>query len=248
MPGLQSVHSYMVKFYRWIFALSIIHISAFAWAGSVVDMPIGDAGKIRYGIHSHTQLQGSGIAINDLIYGTKTLETFAQLAFTTAKATGQSGGGSLLYGPGGGIVVRGCISRSANEGSSCHKGDFRGVIMRGTFLDAKLVDDNGKLTLIARFVETLNPLLAAMLGVPVQSQGTLDLVLSNLRSYPWIVDKVDGGSLNILSEPSSLATLGSGLLGLFLVVGASVMLRRGNTSSNGSAGEFLGTEQPVYRS
>ena len=229
MPRLQLVHSYMVKFYRWIFTIFIIHISAFAWAGSVVDMPIGDTGRVRYGIHGHTRLQGAGIAINDLIYGTRTLETFAKLTFTTAKGTGQSGGGSLLYGPGGGIVLRGCVSHSANEGSGCHKGDFRGVIMRGTFLDAKLVDDNGKLTLIARFVETLNPALAAMLGVPVRSQGTLDLVLSNLNSYRWTVDRVDGGSLNILSEPSSLATLGSGLVGFFLALGASVILRRRNT-------------------
>jgi len=214
----------MAKCSRYIVAIFLIHISALAWAGSIVDMPIGDAGKVRYGVHGHTQLQGNGIAIYELIYGTKTLDTLARMSFTTARGMGQSGD-SLLYGRGGGIVIRGCIEQNSKQG--CHKGDPGGVIMRGTFLDAKLIDDNGQLMLVAEFIEKLNPALAAMLGVPVRSEGTMELFLTNVAARRWaVLDKVDGGSLNILSEPSSIATLGSSLLGLFLAFGVSLIIRR----------------------
>ena len=107
--------------------------------------------------------------------------------------------------------------------------------MTGTLLDAKLFEQNGKVILIAQLVEKLNPALAAQLGVPIQSEGTLELLLSSLDSRPrWIVDRIEGGSLNLmagcrpptpLSEPPSYAILGAGFLGLF------VLLRRARTRS-----------------
>jgi hypothetical protein len=234
----------MAKYYRWSFAILIFHISAFAFAGSVVDMPIGDIGRVRYGPYGHSALEGRHIAIRELISGEKTLYSFASLSFNTAKGMGKSGD-SLLYGPGGQIVVRGSVRRGVG------KAPFRGILMRGTFLDAKLVDDDGKLTLVADFVEHLNPLIAAMLGVPVESRGTLDLLLSDHSSHPWIVDRVTGGSLNILSEPPSVATLGSSLLGLLLAVGASGIIRRGNCKNRnlgGSVSALSGSEVVVHRS
>jgi hypothetical protein len=238
----------MAKCSRYIIAIFLIHISAVAWAGSIVDIPVGDTGWVRYGLHGRSVLEGGGIAITELIYGTKTLDTFAKLSFGTARGLGQSGD-SLLYGPGGSIVITGCIERAGQQGHGCRKGDFRGVLMRATFLNAKLVDDNGKLMLIAQFVERLNPALAAMLGVPDQSLGSMDLLLSNLTSHAWAVDKVDAGSLNILSEPSSLATLGSSLLGLLLAFGARLDHSRGQSRSRGLnriGGNLLGTKEPVY--
>lgn len=215
----------MAKYRFFLVAIFITQITACAWAGSVINMPIDGAGQVGYGAHGHTPIQGQGIPISELIYGSNTLNTFAQLSFVTGPGMGQSGN-SLLYGPGGGFVIRGCIE----AGGRCVKGNSHSIGVRGTFLSAKLVDENGKPMLIATFVEKLNPVLAAILGLPVQSEGTLQLLLSNSTFTGWAVNNVEGGSLNILSEPSSLATLGSSLFGLFLAVGASVILR-GNTSS-----------------
>jgi hypothetical protein len=219
------MESTMAKHCRWIFAISLVHISAFAWAGSIVDMPIGDAGKVRYRVHSHTALQGSGVSISELIYGSKKIVANANLSFTTARGIGQSGD-SLLYGPGGEILIRGYVGRDGRRPHGSNRDAFQGVLMRGTFLNAKLVDDDGKLMLVAKLVERLNPALAAMLGVPVQSEGTLELLLSDSRYCGVAVDKVIGGSLNLLSEPSSLSTLSSSLLVFFLAFGAGVVNRR----------------------
>jgi hypothetical protein len=214
----------MAKCRFFLIAFFMTQLAACAWAGSVIDMPIGDSGKVRYGTHGHTSLEGGGIAINELIYGSQTLETFGRLSFITGRGMGQSGD-SLLYAPGGGFVIHGCIE----AGGRCEVGNSRSVGVRGTFLSAKLVNENGKLMFIAQFIERLNPVLAALLGVPIQSRGTLELLLSNSTSCGLVVNNVEGGSLNILSEPSSLATLASSLFGLLLSVGACG-IRRGNTT------------------
>lgn len=212
----------------FIIAIFLVYMSAFAWAGSLLDIPIGDAGKVRYGNHGHGALQGSGISVAELISGTSTLKTVGgRLSFSTTKGLGQSGD-SLLYGTGGQIVMRGCIKESGEHGRWCQKGDIRGVLMRGTFLNARVVDQDGKLFLIAQFIETLNPALAALLGLPVESEGTFDLLLSSVPSRWGNLEQVVGGSLNLLSEPSSIAMLISGLLGLFLPFGVRVISRRGD--------------------
>jgi hypothetical protein len=215
----------MAKCRFFLFTFFMTHLAACAWAGSVIDMPIGNAGKVGYSTQGHVPLEGGGLTINELIYGSKTLQTFGQLSLITGRRVGQSGD-SLLFAPGGGFVIHGCIE----AGGRCEVGNSRSVGVRGTFLSAKLVNENGKLMFIAQFIERLNPVIAAMLGVPIQSRGTLELLLSNTASCGFTVKDVEGGSLNILSEPSSLATLGSSLFGLFLSAGVCGVLRRGNTN------------------
>lgn len=202
--------------------ISLFFFSVSAWAGAVLQMPIGDTGHVWYGIHGRSSAIGAGITISDLVYGTDTLDLLGtRLFFITGKGMGRNGN-TLSYGPGGELVVRGCVDTNGNRWCK-GKGDVRGILMKGTFLDAKIVNEDGEIIFLAQVLEHLNPTLAAMLNLPTEFTATLDLVLSASGGWRWLQkDNVNGGSLTVLSEPPSIALMGSGLTGLCLILVAKV--------------------------
>ena len=211
------------------FLLLVLFSSLPAWAGAVLQMPIGDTGHVVYGVYGRNAAYGFGITITDLFDGTETLNLLgARLSFITGSGMGRDGD-TLSYRPGGKLFVRGCVDTNGNP-TRCGKGDIRGILMRGTFLDAKIVDEGGEIILIAQILDQLNPALAALLNLPDQSVETLDLVMVDARNTRWrIGTDVTGGSLSlrILSEPSSIAIMATSLTGLCLLrLGKARCLRR----------------------
>jgi hypothetical protein len=203
----------------------LLLVSSFSlptWAGAILQMPIGDTGNVFFGNRGRNPVYGRGISLTDLMYGAGTVDLVeSRLYFITGRGEGRSGN-TLSYGPGGVFVVRGCVDTNGNP-AKCGKGDIRGILMRGTFLDAKIVDEGGEIILVAQILDQLNPALAALLNLPDESVETLDLtmVASEGTRY-WTGTNVTGGSLSILSEPSSIAIMGTSLAGLCLLLLATL--------------------------
>jgi hypothetical protein len=211
-----------------IFAVAVLSFSAPAWAGSILDLPVGQGGKVAYGVKGRTPVYGSGIPLTELIYGTKTLGmSSGRLFFVTGKSSTPNSG-SLFFAPGGGFAVRGCVDANGDQDRGCgDKKDIRGVLMKGTFLGAELTKQNGETILIAQFLEQLNPALAKLLNLPDQSEGVMRLILTGSLGHPcWNLDTVNGGSLALLSEPASIATSATSLVGMILILGGTAFRRR----------------------
>jgi hypothetical protein len=204
-----------------IVTLAFLFISVSAWGGSI-DMPIGDGGSVEFGKSGRTDIWGSGISFTELIDGGKQMDlSWGRLFFNTGLGEGWKGN-TLSFKPGGEFAVRGCIGCG-------QKHDILGVLMSGTILDAKLTKVGDRSELIVQFVEHLNPELAALMKLPPVSDGEFELVLGpGLMSPSCVVSSVLGGNLSLftLSEPSSIAILGSGLFGLFFILGRSRFVRR----------------------
>lgn len=188
-----------------------------AWAGPLLEIPIGSGGTFTHGIgRPHSQFWGSAIRANELMYGANIMPILrGRLSFVDRTFVG-SNSGTLFWGLGGNITFRGCAD--LNGDGKCNKGDLRGILMTGSFLDAKLIERNGRDILQARIVDQLNPQLAQALHLPSTSYtGELELMLVRLRNGNWRVrDGVQGGFLKggTVPEPSSLWLLGASFLGL----------------------------------
>lgn len=212
----------------WVFILlPVLFLSAPAWAGPVLQLQIGNAGQVRFGSHGRSGIVGSGLSITDMTFGNEILNMFGgHLFFLTGRGDGQNGN-TFSYGPGGKFAVRGCVDADSDNDNKCGgKGDIKGVLMSGTFLDAKLVKENGEILLMAQFVEQLNPALAALLNLPTQSIGNLDLVLAPSGQFRyWTLTNVNGGTLGLLPEPSSIVLMATSAVGLFLLLGSNTLLQ-----------------------
>jgi hypothetical protein len=209
-------------------ALVVMSLSAPAWAGSILDVPVGKGGKVAFGLKGRTPVRGYAIPLTELEYGTGTLDiSSGRLFFVTGKSI-KSDPSELLFGPGGGFVVRGCLDANGDQDRGCgDKKDIRGVLMKGTFLSAELTKQNGQIILVAKFLEQLNPALAKLLNLPTESEGVMRLILTGPSSHPCCkLDTVNGGSLSVLSEPASIATSATSLVGMSLILWGTAFRRR----------------------
>jgi len=212
--------------YRSNICLIILVLLAFApaWGGVIFD--VGHRGKVYYR-PGRAPVSGTGLSISELIVGAQQFGILgSQFHFNTGAYEGRQGN-SLVYAPGGHFVISGCVDSNADHDRGCDHKDIHGTLMTGTFLNTKLVQQNGETILIAQFVDQVNPILAKLLNLPHKSEGVLDLILAGGRQTErWTVDGVTSGTLSLLSEPSSIMTLGASLTGLFLVLRAGKVRRR----------------------
>ncbi len=206
---------------------ALLSCSASAWAGAVLDLPMKKGGSLTYRYaERHPGLWGGGIDINGIENGTQTLPIlrgrlrFADSGFVSSKGNG------LSWGSGGTLSMHGCAD--LNLDSKCDKGDIRGTLMKASFLNAELIQQNGKEIFKAEIVEQLNPQLAAALHLPTTHTAELELTLAQLRDGRWWGrDGVQGGFLRecdpvqAVSEPSSIWLLSS-----ILVCGVAMRYRR----------------------
>lgn len=200
-------------------AIFLVTISACvpAWAGPMLDFSIGHYGSVVYAPNEkhHPGIWGSRIVVADLMYGANITNILSgRLGFAVGPLVNFSGNNSL-WGAGGELSVTGCAD--LNHDGKCDKGDFRGSLMTGSFLDAKIVERNGKEVLEAQIVDQLNPQLAALLHLSSRSYtGELELTLTQLSHSCWRVrDGVYGGFLKdfgTVPEASSIWLLGASLL------------------------------------
>ncbi len=211
----------MTKKFFLSIGLALLTLSVSAWAGSI-DMPIGKSGTVIFGKSGRTNMWGSGISFTELIDGGKTMDlSWGRLFFSTGRGEGWKGN-TLSFAPGGEFSVRGCVGCG-------HKGDILGVLMSGTILSAKLVKEGNESVLVVQFLEHINPALAALMHLPTVSDGEFSLVLGpSLMSPSCVVSSVMGGNLSLftLTEPSSIATLATSLVGLCFILGSGKFSRR----------------------
>jgi hypothetical protein len=202
-----------------LFAMTLAKIPASG--SSILDLRVGTGGTISYNRKGpRTALRGKGIKITELTYGADALPVIGRMIFSTGNLT-RFDSTEWLFGSGGKITVRGCVDLNLDHDTRCDKGDFKGTLLTGTFLNADVVNENGTKILDAQFLDQINPKLAAFLGMPATSelfQGELELDFSGRGIPPRPIwhSKVYGGYLQpqAAPEPASIFLLGAGLVAL----------------------------------
>jgi hypothetical protein len=200
-----------------IIPLALLMLCAHAWAGSI-DMSLAN-GHVVFGKGNRTTVWGYGISILSLMDGGKALDlSSGSLFFTTARSDGFSGN-TLFFGPGGEFAIRGCVEGDPHSGSCGKKNDVRGYLMTGSFLYAKLIKEGSETIFVAQFLEKLNPALAALMHLPAEAEGELEMIMGpGTSTRTCLIDDLYGGSLSVLSEPASIAVLLSSLAGMIFVL------------------------------
>jgi hypothetical protein len=203
----------MTNFRPLVLIIGCLLASIPAWAGSITE-----TGKIGKVIYREGQGAVNGFLISNLqlIFGSEDLGILNErFAFTTGNLL-SSQSGNESFDAGGHFIVRGCVA--SNGDGSCGAEDIRGTLITGTFLNGKLVQENGQWVLIAELVEHINPALAALLHEPTTSDAMLQLSLSgDPKITGWTVDGVTSGSISLLSEPASVVIFTASLIALCLV-------------------------------
>ena len=196
----------------------VVAASLPAWAGAILDWSIEGGGVVQYEFRGdHHRFTGRGIRVGGLTYGGQSLSLLGgRLGFSLGPFVGSNGDGSM-FGPGGKLNIRGCAD--VNHDGKCGTGDFKGTLLTGSFLDAELVERNGKDVLIAHLISQLNPELAALLNLPnIDYKGELEFVLGNLGGGRWWIRRtVESGHLTMghtVTESPSFWLLGASIVGL----------------------------------
>lgn len=203
------------KIYAAILLL-VVFASASAFAGKIPGFLVGNGGIVEYefGGH-HPRLYGSGIRVQELMYGPRVFPMLLGRLTFSGGSFMRSDNSSYLWGPGGRLSVTGCVD--INHNGKCDSKDFRGKLLTGSFLDARLVDRNGQEFLEAQLVEQINPQLAALLHLTqTKYSGAMEFTLTELsHGHWWAHDHVQGGFLNghgnNIPEASSIWLLSTSL-------------------------------------
>jgi len=206
-----------------LFTLALAEIPASG--SSILDLHLGPGGNINYWRRWRkgptTPLLGQGIKITELTNGAAALPVIGRMIFSTGSLTRFDGTG-WFFGSGGKITVRGCFDRDLDHDTKCgDKGDFRGNLVTGTFLNAQVANENGMKIMDAQFLDQISPEFAAFLGMPVTNKlyhGELELAFSGRGIPPRSIfhSQIYGGYIKPLAvpEPASIFLLGAGLAGL----------------------------------
>jgi len=210
--------------WNWKTRICIATFLVVAWAdvparaGTLLDFSIGEGGVVNYTFRRNPGIRGARIKVSELTYGSNVMPLrTGRLSFHGGSLI-QSSGDSWLWGSGGGLSLHGCAD--LNHDAKCDKGDFRGTLLTGNFVDIEVVERNGMEVLDAQISDQLDPQLAALLHLPSTTYtGKLELILANWGRNPgwWVRDKVQGGFLDnfqTVPEPSSIVLLGASLIGL----------------------------------
>jgi hypothetical protein len=186
-----------------------------ARAGSILDVDAGDAGTLL-GVHSPRgsgHLAASGIDVTQIVVGSDILPVLmGRMTFTSGAIAGLKPG-QRLFGPGGRLSVTGCVDLDGAPSTKCSPGDFRGTLISADFINAMLIEKNGKFFLEAEVLETVNSTLADLLKLPKTTyKAELELALIRIGRSRW---EIEGGSLNAIPEPASLLLVAFTLTSLF---------------------------------
>jgi hypothetical protein len=206
----------MFKLRFHIAALLLIFVSGTpAFAGTIIRFSLKGGGSFGLAIGEHApRFFGAGIRIKELDYGAGADAILGgRLDFSGGRFL-HSANGSYFWGSGGGLVLRGCAD--LNHDGQCGSGDFKGELVTGKFVDAHVIERNGKEFLIAHIVEQLNPQLAAILHLTNTTfDGKLGIRMSELNSDKWWVrNGIQSGSLTgygTVPESSSIWLLSASL-------------------------------------
>jgi hypothetical protein len=209
--------SHLKKTIRAAMLLGLLLATVPTWAGSV-DVTAGDGGIVTYGTKKHPgPVGGRGIDITGLSTGANILPILmGRLSFRSGSFE-DSKNGDLFFGPGGRFSITGCVDLGNDHDKRCDKKDFNGVLITGRFLNAEVIEKNGKFFLEALLLENINPKLAARLKLTRTTyRADLQLELVRMGISRWAFrNGVDGGFLNTLPEPSSILLMGPALAGLW---------------------------------
>jgi len=175
-----------------------------ACAGSILDVNAGDAGTLL-GIHTphgSGHLTASGIDVTQITAGSDILPVLMGRMTLTSGAIAGVLRGERLFGPGGALSVSGCVDLGGVQSTGCGPGDFRGTLITADFINAMLIEKNGKFFLEAEVLETVNSTLAELLKLPKTTyKAELELALIRIGRSRW---EIEGGSLNAIPEPASI--------------------------------------------
>jgi hypothetical protein len=202
---------------RAAIALAVLLTARPGWAGSIV--VVGNGGTLTdvHSSRSNNHLSGNKMDITQIVTSSGVLPVLVgRMSFMSGALTG-SKGEDQLFGPGGKLWVNGCVDLNRDADTKCGRGDLSGNLITAQFINATLVDKNGKFFLDAEVLESINPKLAAFLNLSKTTyQANLQLALIRLGRNRW---DVEGGFLSMISEPASIVLAGLALLLLVVAYG-----------------------------
>lgn len=201
---------------RVLLAAILVLIAAPASAGPLLSINMGPGGKVHTGIASDPDaVRGIARDLGSMISGVETFQIMGgNLWFNSAISVGNHH--LNFFAPGQQLLMTGWIDNHHNGIRDSQ--DVRGTLIAAKLLNYRFLDRNGKTFLIANVLETINPKLAAVLGLDKTTyNATLELQLSQIRTGRYgrqVYDAIEGGVLttDAVPEPSSIVLLGIPLL------------------------------------
>lgn len=180
-----------------------------SWAGPLLTVTIGPGGKLHNGPQKDPDLKwGNAKNLGALIAGNNVFQIQKGAIWFNSQIS--LPGHHMFFGPGQQIFVYGSIDPD-DDGGPHDRNDVWGVLMAAKFLNYRFLHRNGKTLFIAEVLETINPKLAALLGLHETTyHATLELQLMQIETGKQTYGLVEGGVLTTgaIPEPPSIVLLG----------------------------------------
>lgn len=180
-----------------------------SWAGPLLVVPIGPGGKFHPGSKADPDLVwGKAMHTGSMIAGTSRFQILKAGMWFNSEVF--SSGRHSFFGPGQELFLYGSIDLDHDGGHRDRK-DVWGVLIAAKFLNYRFVERHGQTFFIANLLETINPKLAALLGLHQTTyHATLELQLLQIRSGKQVYDLIERGVLTTgsIPEPPSILLLG----------------------------------------
>lgn len=180
-----------------------------SWAGPLLEVAIGSGGKLHTGpkkdpnfVWGNARNPGSMIAGTNVFRISKGDIWFDSEISLLRRHT--------FFGPGQQLFLYGSMDPD-NDGGAHDRNDAWGVLIAARFLNYRFLERNGKTFLIANLLETINPKLAALLGLRQTTyRATLELQLLQIKTGKQVYDVIERGVLTTgsIPEPPSIVLLG----------------------------------------
>jgi hypothetical protein len=195
---------------------ALLFLAKPSWAGPVLVITIDTGGKLHTGpIRDPGAVWGDAKNLGSMKTGTNAFRIMkGDLWFDSQLSLGEHH--HSFFTPGQQLLLTGQVDPDHDGGPHDREDDW-GILIAAKLLNYHYMNRNGKTYFVANILETVDPKLAAVLGLRRTTyDAKLELQLTRIKGGKQIYYAIDGGVLTTgaIPEPASIVLLGIPLLWL----------------------------------
>jgi hypothetical protein len=180
-----------------------------SWAGAILVITIDSGGKLHTGpITDPGAVWGNAKNLGSMRTGTNAFRIVkGDMWFDSQLSFGEHH--HLFFTPGQQLLLTGQVDPD-HDGGPHDREDVWGTLIAAKLLNYRYMNRNGQTYFVANILETVNPKLAALLGLAKTTyEAKLELQLSRIKDGKQIYYAIDGGVLTTgaIPEPASILLL-----------------------------------------